>query len=419
MKKFLLALSLVIPFTTFGQSFEEPKDNSTTFEKPTVKVGGDFALQYQMLSHQDDANNLIKLGKGFNLPTANLNLDANLAQGIKLNLVTYLSARHHNEAWVKGGYLLIDQLPFLHSSFVDNAMQYLTIKAGVMELNYGDAHFRRSDNGNVIHNPFVGNYIMDAFTTSPGVEVMFRKNGIIAMAAVASGSLNPTLSAYKASDSTYTSYNTLDELAVYGKIGYDNAITSDLRVRVTASGYYCGNNHSGSLYNADRTGSRYYLVMNRMTYSATDVDIKSNHLSGNWGPGASDKDASAMLNAFIKYKGLEFFGTYENVNNTNPAGSELKFNQFAVEGLYRFGTNEQFFLGARYNKVNGNTKKLVKNVWTETDQSVDRIETGIGWFMLPSTVIKLDYVKQNYNDFAEYGGKGQFSGMMFEAAISF
>jgi hypothetical protein len=245
MKKFLLALSLVIPFTAFGQSFEEPKDNSTTFEKPTVKVGGDFALQYQMLSHKDDANNLIKLGKGFNLPTANLNLDANLAQGIKLNLVTYLSARHHNEAWVKGGYLLIDQLPFMHSSFVDNAMQYLTIKAGVMELNYGDAHFRRSDNGNVTHNPFVGNYIMDAFTTSPGLEIMFRKSGIIAMAGVASGSLNPTLSAYKAADSTYTSYNTLDELAVYGKIGYDDAITSDLRVRVTASGYYCGNNHSG------------------------------------------------------------------------------------------------------------------------------------------------------------------------------
>ena len=41
-----------------------------------------------------------------------------------------------------------------------------------MEINYGDAHFRRSDNGNAIYNPFVGNYIMDAFTTEIGGEVV-------------------------------------------------------------------------------------------------------------------------------------------------------------------------------------------------------------------------------------------------------
>ncbi len=48
-------------------------------------------------------------------------------------------------------------------------MNYLTLKVGVMELNYGDEHFRRSDNAEVMNNAFVGNYIMDAFTTAPGI----------------------------------------------------------------------------------------------------------------------------------------------------------------------------------------------------------------------------------------------------------
>ena len=43
-----------------------------------------------------------------------------------------------------------------------------------MEINYGDAHFRRSDNGNALYNPFVGNYIMDAFTTEIGGEVYLK-----------------------------------------------------------------------------------------------------------------------------------------------------------------------------------------------------------------------------------------------------
>ena len=80
--------------------------------------------------------------------------------------------------------------PFFILTAVDNAMDYLTLKVGVMEMNYGDEHFRRSDNGEVINNPFVGNYIMDAFTTAPGLEIMFRNPaGLIAMGGLTTGSL--------------------------------------------------------------------------------------------------------------------------------------------------------------------------------------------------------------------------------------
>jgi len=415
MKTLLTIMAMACISYSFGQNFEAEKADTGTFKKPTVKVGGDFAIQFQGLSHSDDANNLIDLGKGFNLPTANLNLDVHLADGVKLNLVTYLSARHHNEAWVKGGYLEFNKLPFFKADWSNKLMNYLTITVGDMELNYGDAHFRRSDNGNVTRNPFVGNYVMDAFTTAPALEILFRNNGLIAMAGITTGILKQDLVTFNAKDSTYTAINSVDELAYYGKLGYDKKWKDNLRTRLTLSGYYCASNHNGSIYSGDRTGSRYYLIMNTKKYVATDVDIKSNHLSGNWNPGSTDKDLSLMINPFVKFKGIEFFGTYEYASATKTTGAELKFSQLAGELLYRFGGNEQFYAGARYNIVKGNTKSGT----TETDQTVTRLQVGAGWFLLESTVLKVEYVKQNYDNFDDYGGKGEFSGLMVEAAISF
>lgn len=408
MKKLFLffAAAIVFSLASYGQ-FEEPQMTGTDFEKVKVRLGADFAMQYQMLSHYADSA-LIPLGKGFNLPTANLVTEAVLAPGIKVNLTTYLSARHHNEAWVKGGYLIIDELPFIKSDKVDRAMDFLTIKVGDMDVDYGDAHYRRSDNGHVTANPFVGNYIIDAFTTQIAAEVFFRANGFLLMGAVSNGTLKPSLAGYSASTG-YTAYDTHKELAYYWKAGYDKQMNDDLRLRLTLSGYHSPKNHFGSLYYGDRAGSRYYLVMNRVTNNAADVDITKNHLSGNWGPGLMDKDNSLMLNLFTKYKGLEFFGTYEAINGTLLSGAKTKFNQYAAEGIYRFGGKDQFYTGLRYNYASNNQ-----------DQSISRLQAGAGWSMIESVLVKLEYVNQQYDNFiSNYGSEAGFKGLMFEAAITF
>ena len=403
---FVIAMGFMFSALASGQ-FEESQIKGSDFEKVNVKVGADFAMQYQILNHYADSA-LIPLGTGFNLPTANLVTEALLAPGIKVNLTTYLSARHHNEAWVKGGYLLIDELPFIKSESVARLMDHFTIKVGDMEINYGDAHFRRSDNGNVSNNPFVGNYIIDAFTTQVAAEIMFRSNGVMLMGAVSDGTLKPSLAGYSASTG-YTAYDTHKELAWYWKAGYDKQINEDLRFRVTLSGYHAPKNHFGSLYYGDRTGSRYYLVMNRVTNSANDVDITKNHLSGNWGPGLTNKDNSLMANIFAQYKGLEFFGTYERFKGTLLSGASSQYGQVAAEAVYRFGGQKQFFGGARYN-----------DAWNKLDQSVSRYQVSAGWYMIESVVLKLEYVNQAYNGFiSSYGENAGFKGVMFEAAISF
>ena len=69
-------------------------------------------------------------------------------------------------------------------------MKYATIKIGQMENNYGDALFRRSDNGNSLVNPFVGNNIMDAFITEMGMEVYYNRGGLVSMIGVTNSKLN-------------------------------------------------------------------------------------------------------------------------------------------------------------------------------------------------------------------------------------
>jgi hypothetical protein len=408
MKKLLFALSVLLGMNVHGQTFEQPQLKNDDFDHVKVSIGADFALQYQMLNHSADSL-LIPLGKGINLPTANFSINADLARGITVNLTTYLSSRHHVEAWVKGGYLVIDELPFLQSEGVDKAMDYFTFKVGVMELNYGDAHFFRSDNGRVINNPFVGNYIMDAFTTAPAFELMFRTNGILAMAGITTGTLKPALAGYS-EFSGYTTYNAHQELAVYGKAGYDNEISRDFRLRGTFSAYYSANNHFGSLYYGDRTGSRFYLVMKPQTNDADDVDPASGHYTGRWGPGFSDQLTAVMVNLFTKFKGVELFGTYEMNSGTSPfSGAEFAYNQIGLHGLYRFGGNDQFFVGAKYNTVSNSD-----------DLSVSRIEAGAGWNITDNIIIKLDYIDQSYSNFiSSYGENAGFNGLMFEAGISF
>ena len=182
--------------------FETTKDPGVEFTGFKFDFGAAFTSQVQNLSHRNtaapnmvsgvNANQLADIGFGFNNSTANVNLHAQLAPGVRVALTSYLSSRHHNETWVKDGYVQIDQSP-IDFAPLKALMEIVTVRVGHMEINYGDAHFRRSDNGNAVYNPFVGNYIMDAFTTEIGGEVYLKAAGVIAMGAVTGGEIRGTV----------------------------------------------------------------------------------------------------------------------------------------------------------------------------------------------------------------------------------
>lgn len=377
--------------------FESPKENDVEFTGLKVRVGGDFALQFQGISQSNDADTLVDLANNFTLPTANLNLDVQLADGLRMHLRTYLSSRHHTEAYVKGGYIQMDKLDFVKPGFLEKIMNVTTIRVGMDEINYGDAHFRRTDNARAIFNPFVGNYIMDGFTTEPFAEVTVQKSGFIGVLGATNGRLNQSP---EKGDDGYV---------LYGKLGYDQQLNDDLRVRLTGSFYSSSDKSTRDyLYAGDRAGARYYDVMKAA--SASSDPFTAARLNPGFG-----YLTSFQVNPFVKFKGVEFFGVYEVTNNGNDevGGS---FTQLGTELLYRFGTTEQFYIGGRYNEVNGENSDV-----SET-KNIKRINVGGGWFLTKNVMAKVEYVKQTYNDAGFdntlYQG-GQFDGIMIEAAIGF
>ena len=129
-------------------------------------------------------------------------------------------------------------------------MEVATLKVGHFEVNYGDQHFRRSDNGQALYNPFIGNFVIDAFTTEIGAEAYLRKNGYMGMLGMTGGEVHGQVTAPGQRGPSYLA-----------KLGVDRQLGSDIRVRLTGSMYKTDRSASNTLTSGDRAGSRYYDVL--------------------------------------------------------------------------------------------------------------------------------------------------------------
>jgi hypothetical protein len=461
--------------------FETSKNDTVGFDNLKVRLGANFTQGYQSLSHSNNAkailtatgqptlietapgsgsfvnvstgaavegivqhptilggytnsanqlymngNQLYDLSGGFPLAQANLNLDVQLADGVRVSLVSYMSSHHHNEFWVKGGYFQIDKVGFLNSEMMDKLWKNLTLKVGHMEINYGDAHFRRNDGGNTMYNPFIENNIMDAYSTEIGGELYWQKAGWIAMMGITDGEIQGSVT--KPNDR---------KPSVYGKLGFDKILGARTRVRLTGSFYNTTSSISNTIYGGDRTGSNYQYVME--PYSAT---LTGNAFSGRVNPGFKDNVTSFMINPFVKFGGFEFFGIYElskgnsqieNGEIQNPAMAEMakldnrEFNQYGADFVYRFGLREKFYVGAKYNKIDGalsfgqNTNTATLNQGTRDDVSIDRTSFAAGWYITKNVMFKAEYVTQSYKGYPEetIQSGGKFDGFVIQGAIGF
>ncbi len=390
--------------------FESPKNDAVPYEGFKLSFGGAFAQNFQGLGHSNtaapkvtnnvNANQLMQIGHGFNNAAANLYINAQLAPGIRVAMTSYLSSRHHQETWVKDGYLLIDESP-LDVQALKTLMKYVSIKAGHFEINYGDAHFRRSDNGNGLYNPFVGNLIMDAFTTEVGAEVYLRANGFMAMGAMTGGEIKGNILTPNDRSPAYIS-----------KLGFDRQLNPDVRVRLTGSRYSNSKSPAGTLFAGDRAGSRYWYILENTAATST-----AQATSGLINPQFRRSVTSYQLNPFVKVRGLELFGVIEQAKGINAATETTRrtWNQYAAEATYRFLGDETMFIAARYNTAEGKLPGITQKV------GADRSQLGAGWFLTPNVLLKGEWVNQKYTDFptTDIRSGGRFKGFMVEGVVSF
>jgi hypothetical protein len=298
----------------------------------------------------------------------------------------------------------MDKLPFklgvmhgLSDKMFDNAF---TLKVGHFEINYGDAHFRRTDNGQGIYNPFIGNYLMDAFTTEIGGELYLRANGFLAMGSMTGGEIKGNvLTADKRRP------------AVITKIGFDRQVKPDLRFRLTASNYTIRKSPADTLYAGDRAGSPYFCVLE----SAATGCGTSQAFSGTINPGFSYRVMAFQVNPFLKYKGLELFGVIETAEGRSATEVvNREWNQVGGEAVYRFA-NDHLYVGARLDRAKGVLASSPNQV------SVNRNQFAAGWFLNRYLLMKTEYVVQNYKNYpvSSILNGGRFQGFMVDAVLAF
>jgi hypothetical protein len=387
--------------------FEGHKFNGP-FDGLNISIGGSFAMNFQALNHSNTAapwldpvtganlNQLASIRPGFNLPTANLNLKVQLAPGINMVLESYMSSRNHNEFWVKGGYVTIDQSP-INLRPLNQMFQYVTVRAGMYEPFYGDAIYRRSDNGNVMNNPFAENLILDAFTTEPGMDVTVRASDAFAMVSATTGQNKGDVFEREVSARP----------AFLAKAGYDRQMNDLVRLRLSGSVYNASETPGATLYAGDRTGSNYWGVVD----NAAGVSFTNGRLSARF----ANEVRALQLNPFVQIGDLELFGVLERAEGrASTEAAKREVTQYAADAVYRF-LDDRLYVAGRYNTVKGDPNVNDRGI------TVDRKVVSAGWFITPNMLTKVEYVTQNYDGFAPTSilNGASFNGFVVQAAIAF
>ncbi len=449
---------------------------SKTAEQPEytgvkIRIGGSFTQNFQRLTSTNKANYVPFSGtntenknllygiiksedslssslSGFNLAMANLNFDIQIGDGIRVCLENYMSARHHNEFWVKGGYIQIDKLPMFNNPkwYTD----YVRVKIGHFQPNFGDMQYRRSDGGNTMFNPFVENGILDAFTTEIGGEVyLFPVKGIMLMGGMTSGFINGNIIKTPEAINNFGVVPTKRTPSIFGKVAYDNNF-GDLRFRLSASVYNNSNSQRNTMFAGDRTGSQYFGVMEPAKINGLPISIGTspsnpatqagpNFTSGRIDPGVANRVTAISVSPFVKFHGLEVFASYDIVNGGgygdtlrdergNLSWDKRSASQLMVEGAYRFLPNEQMYVAARYTKATAELSGLKyssadtgKTAGAQAEVNIDRLAFAAGWFPTKNLLLKVEYMIQNYKDFPfnDYRFEGKIDGFMVQAVIGF
>jgi len=263
------------------------------------------------------------------------------------------------------------------------------------------------------------------------MEIYYNRSGLVSMLGVTNGNLNQGVQEVVYPVGT-PNPNTVVSPTILAKLGYDKQIDQDLRVRITGSYYHNANLGNSNLYSSNRSGFGFAGVMNNNAYTNNGVAVAQNYNKtstpeGTFNPGFKNLATSYMINPFVKFKGLELFGTIELASGGDKAGFDAKrtANQYAADLVYRFGKTEQFYIAGKYNTVSGKLSNA-----DAKEVTVNRVESSIGWFMTKNILAKLAYASQNYEDYTQFVGNvptgnannfygGKYKGMMFEATISF
>ena len=379
-------------------------------------MGLHSAGRFQYLEQQDvniNGNEGTDLEPSFQTAWGNLSFMAEVNGGdLVVFADLYLSSRPHpSTTYGNEGYMLFRRIPGesgVADWLNDTVFKHVNVKAGHFEIDYGDAHYRRSDNAWVSRNLLVGNYLVDPDVEEIGIEVFSKPHWPVKwLAGVTSGTTTENVNPGRGLAS------------VHGKVWIDP--TDDLRI--SASAYYVDHSDnppsgpgstSGRLFSSRRSGGPY---------------------AGVWGGGNSPGEltigADELVTAFqgdITYTPgpWEFYGNVGWVEDANPNGSLAgkpteRWFYGAAEGAYFF--NPRTYVAGRYSFARASDVK-----GEASDGMIHRGQIGGGYWLTRNTLVKAEYVHQFAQGFdpddglvggVDIADDPSFNGILLEVSFKF
>ncbi|XOB60936.1 hypothetical protein ACMC56_09995 [Campylobacterota bacterium DY0563] len=389
--------------------FEPPKDTSE-FNGVEVDWDVDLTFTYQGL----DQNYGSDIKSGLALPTANLDLNAKIMSGFNVKLETMLSSHHHHETYVKGGYATMDNLDWISKDFAKGFMDKSTIKVGVNDLNYGDYHFRRTDNADVMRNPFINNMGVEGYMQAGFIELTYRMPSIntLFVAGVSNGEVNPD---------DVSAGNGKGAYSYYAKLAYDNQISENTRFRISQSAFTVNNTTKNRLYMGDKAGNVPRKIFNAIDNTYNSPNDRDS-FGAVWNAMAGYNDlTSTMTNVFYKYKDTEFFGLLEYADGKQIYGAssvplanaiDMEMLHYSGEIVQRFGA-DKYYVAARYEKAE------LEKEGAAQDAKLTQYQIAAGMFLSKTAMMKIEYIKQERDHVHAGHDNVKFDGLMISAALSF
>jgi hypothetical protein len=415
MKQFviaLVALSLIGFSAPANAQIKLTETKDTKLYITLNTVGTAQALQHKN-AFGGNGTALAELEPGFQTAFGDLGFIGKFGENEEIKVVfdMYLSSRNHpSQTYGNEGYILMTGVPENLKSlkFLDPILRKVDVKAGHMLLNFGDGLMHRSNNAIVQNNPLIGNFVIDPNIVSVGMEVSSKPGRINWLVGVANGTTTEDWNVGRG-----FSYH--GKLAVYPiksvrtTLSYIATDQSDNPVKGQAGG-------SGmQMFSGNRSGERYAGVLG------------GGQAPGGVFPQAGEKFSATQFDlTFDNSSPIKLYGHYgitrdEDINGTVAGAPEETWSYYAGDVVYKL--NEAIYVAARYS---GAQARKFQGV--DSDGTVNRYQVGGGLWLTKNLLVKVEYVQQKYDGFAQGNivnnnvqawRNPEFSGVVSEVSFSF
>jgi Skp family chaperone for outer membrane proteins len=312
------------------------------------------------------------------------------------------SPEHPSQTYGDEGWLVFKQLPgFSRNSPINQLMDYINVKAGAFDIDFGDNNYHRSKDAWVQNNPLIGNPLVDPSTEEIGGEVYSVKGPVYWLFGVSNGSTTGHFD-YGAGPS------------FHGKLwGYP---TKDLRL--SGSVYYGDMGESADtidLFTAARSGEAYANLFGNSVDTQGQIVPQAGH-----NVFAAQGDITYEKWPFESYSYVGW--TQDNHANRTGIGTPRESWLYGSSNLV-YHITPSLYLAAQYSyafagAVNG----------VDTNGWVDRIQVGAGYWLTRSLLAKVEYVQEQFRSFGSNTGLVNsaqanlgpgFNGVVMEVSFGF